>query len=76
MNPNYDFEKLRFLVVDDNKYMRTLVKAILHSFRIKTVDEAEDAIMAFKLLKSFPIDVVITDFNMPILDGIEFVKMV
>ena len=76
MAPRYNFERLRVLVVDDNKNMRTLIRRILESFQVKSVKGAEDGELAFEILKSFPTDIIITDLNMPFMDGIEFVRLV
>ncbi len=76
MAPRYSFEILRVLVVDDHRSMRILVRTILKSFGVKSVHEAKDGPAAFKVLNSFPIDMVITDLNMPVMDGVEFVRLV
>lgn len=72
----YDFERLSVLVVDDNKHMRNLVKSILHALGIKNVREAADAPEAFKELQRFSADLVITDWHMEPLDGLDFVRLV
>ncbi|OPZ78380.1 MAG: Chemotaxis protein CheY [Alphaproteobacteria bacterium ADurb.Bin438] len=73
---NYSLERLNFLVVDDNKHMRALVKTILHAFGSKNVHDASDGADAFKELRVFPADIIITDWNMDPLDGIDFTKLV
>lgn len=65
-----------FLVVDDNKHMRALVKTILHSLGTKNVVEAADGADAFKELRHFPADIIICDWNMSPLDGLDFVRLV
>lgn len=72
----YSLERLNFLVVDDNKHMRALVKTILHAFGSKNVHDASDGADAFKELRVFPADIIITDWNMDPLDGIDFTKLV
>lgn len=72
----YDFDRLSVLVLDDNKHMRTLVQSILHALGIKNVREAGDAAEAFKELQRFNADLIITDWHMEPLDGLDFVRLV
>ena len=72
----YNLDRLNFLVVDDNKHMRALVKTILHSLGSKNVVEAADGADAFKELRHFPADIIICDWNMAPLDGLDFVRLV
>ena len=64
------------MIVDDNHHMVTLVKTILHGLGIKEVFEAHDAAEAFEILRSNQLDILIVDFAMEPLNGIEFVKLV
>jgi len=73
---DYNLSRLNFLIVDDNKHMRALVKSILHALGVKNVVEASDGADAFKELRHFPADVIICDWNMSPLDGLDFVRMV
>lgn len=73
---DYNLTRLNFLIVDDNKHMRALVKSILHALGVKNVVEAVDGADAFKELRHFPADVIICDWNMQPLDGLDFVRMV
>ncbi len=66
----------RLLVVDDNKNMRMIIRTILNSFQIRRVEEADGGGSAFQILMSFPANLIITDLNMPVMDGIEFVRLV
>lgn len=75
-NQGYNLERLNFLVVDDNKHMRALVKTILHALGAKNVLEAADGADAFKELRHFPADIIICDWNMSPLDGLDFVRLV
>lgn len=72
----YNLERLNFLCVDDNKHMRALVKTILHALGSKNVHEAADGADAFKELRHFPADIIICDWNMSPLDGLDFVRLV
>jgi DNA-binding response OmpR family regulator len=72
----YNLERLNFLVVDDNRHMRMLVKTILHALGSKNVVEAEDGADAFREMRTFPADIVICDWNMEPLDGLDFVRLI
>ncbi len=73
---NYNLERLNFLIVDDNKHMRALVKTILLALGVKNTLEADDGADAFKELRHFPADIIICDWNMEPLDGMDFTRMV
>lgn len=73
---DYNLERLNFLVVDDNTHMCTLVKGILNALGVKNLVEASDGADAFKELRHFSADIIIVDWNMEPLDGIDFTKMV
>lgn len=64
-----------FLVVDDSKPMRSAIKrTILRAgFEDLIILEAEDGKEALRLIESTPIDLIITDYNMPGMDGLEFI---
>jgi two-component system, chemotaxis family, chemotaxis protein CheY len=68
--------RMRALVVDDNQHMIHIVKTILNGFGIKAIREARDPAEAFDAFKSEAIDLIIVDFLMNILDGIDFIKLV
>lgn len=72
----YNIERLNFLIVDDNKHMRALVKSILHALGSKNTMEASDGADAFKELRHYPADIIICDWNMSPLDGLDFVRLV
>lgn len=76
MAADYNIERLNFLIVDDNKHMCTLVKTILSAFGVRNVVEAVDGADAFKVLKHFPADIIICDWVMQPLDGLDFVRLV
>ena len=72
----YRFDRLKILVVDDNQHMRKLVVAILQAFGTRQIHEAADAQAAWTLLFDHNPDVVLLDWQMPGLSGLDFVKMV
>ena len=65
------------LVVDDSRLMRTLVKTAFRESRIEaSFYEASNGIEALKLLSEHSINLVLLDWNMPQLSGLEFLKEV
>ena len=72
----YDLERLNFLVVDDNWHMRALVRSILDALGVKSVLDAGDGADALKELRDFPADMIICDWSMSPLDGIEFARLI
>src|SRR5262245_32982527 len=71
-----DFNKLRFLVCDDNPHMRRILRTLLHSFGAREVYEAEDGATALEMYTHYVPDIVITDWAMPIFDGLELAQMI
>ena len=69
-------QEVRFLIVDDNAFMRTIVKRILSALNAKEVREAEDGADALKVLQTYGPDIIITDWVMDPIDGIEMVRMI
>lgn len=66
--------KTKFLVVDDFSTMRRIVRNLLKELGYSNVDEAEDGAMALSKLKSEQFDFVISDWNMPVMDGLDMLK--
>ncbi|MBV1877579.1 MAG: response regulator [Pseudomonadales bacterium] len=64
-----DVEELRVLVVDDSKTARTHVSKLLSKMGMKCITLAEDGLRAIEKLEESEFDLVITDFNMPEMDG-------
>ena len=75
-NSRYVLENVNVLVLDDNRHMRQLVESILHALGVKQVCQAGDAAQAFKELQHFNADVIIVDWHMEPLDGLDFVRLV
>lgn len=64
------------LVVDDSKAMRMVLKKILGDVGYE-VSEAEDGSEALERLKSIaPVDLMLVDWNMPVMNGLDFVRAV
>ncbi|MEO1040397.1 MAG: response regulator [Pseudomonadota bacterium] len=75
VKPDQALANLRVLIVDDNAAMRGLVRAILGAFGCENVFEADGAKRAMEILRGDAIDLVISDWKMSPVDGIELVKI-
>jgi two-component system chemotaxis response regulator CheY len=75
MAPN-PFHSLRFLVVDDNAHMRRIVRTLVYGFGCREVFEAPDGGDAWEMFNQLSPDVLIIDWQIPILDGTELTKMI
>ncbi len=68
--------KMKILVVDDFSTMRRIVKNLLRQLGYEQIDEAEDGEQAFSKLQGGDYGFVISDWNMPNMDGLELLKKV
>ena len=71
-----EFHRLRFLVIDDNAHMRRMLRTLLHGFGAREVHEAEDGASGLESFTQHLPDIVITDWAMPIFDGLELTQMI
>ncbi len=67
---------IKILVVDDMSTMRRIIKTILNQLGYTNIDEAENGKQALAKLKKEKFDFVITDWNMPEMDGLSLVKAI
>ena len=70
------FATAKILVVDDEHYMRKVVRTMLMSIGVREIYEAPDGPAGLELIRSQAPDVVILDWEMPGIDGPGFVRMV
>ncbi|MGX6648199.1 response regulator [Maricaulaceae bacterium MS644] len=75
-DPTEALSKLRIAVADDNAAMRGIVRAVLASLGCDKVYEAADANAALSLLQSQQIDILVLDWKMQPMDGLELVKLI
>ena len=68
--------QMSVLVVDDNAYMRNIVRSLLTNIGVKRVFEAPDGIAGLELIRNEMPDMVILDWEMPMLNGPEFLRIV
>jgi two-component system chemotaxis response regulator CheY len=64
------------LVVEDSPTMRQLIVFALRRIRGLDVIEADDGVDALRKLAASRLDIILTDINMPIMDGLKLVKRV
>jgi len=67
---------MKILVVDDFATMRRIIRNILTQLGYTNVDEADDGSSALDRLNAVPADLVITDWNMPHMNGLELVRAI
>ena len=67
---------MHILVVDDYSTMRRIIKNLLKQLGFDNVDEASDGGDAFKKLQEKPAGLVISDWNMEPMTGLELLKLV
>lgn len=72
----YDLTQLTALVVDDNRHVLELIGGILESFGLNGVHKAASVESALDQLKNHSVDLIITDWAMEPLDGIELVRRI
>lgn len=71
-----DFNRLRFLIVDDNPHMRRILRTLLNSFGARDIYEAEDGAMGLESFTNHMPDIILCDWAMPIFDGLELTQMI
>ena len=69
-------KNIKILVVDDFATMRKVIRNLLKQVGYENIAEAEDGILALRVLKSQKVDLVISDWNMPNMTGLELLKAV
>jgi two-component system chemotaxis response regulator CheY len=67
---------LKFLVVDDFSTMRRIVRGLLKEMGCNNVEEAEDGAMGLNMLRANKFDFVVSDVNMPNMNGFEMLKAI
>jgi two-component system chemotaxis response regulator CheY len=68
--------QIKILVVDDFATMRKVIRNLLKQVGYENIVEAEDGVTALRTLKSQKIDLIISDWNMPNMTGLELLKAV
>ena len=69
-------KNIKILVVDDFPTMRRIIKNLLKDLGYENVDEAEDGLIGLEKLRNGNFEFVVSDWNMPNLDGLEMLKQI
>jgi two-component system chemotaxis response regulator CheY len=67
---------MHFLIVDDFSTMRRIVRGLLKEIGYTNADEAEDGAVALNMLRNAKYDFVVSDINMPVMNGFELLSAV
>ena len=67
---------LKFLIVDDFSTMRRIVRGLLKEMGCHNAEEAEDGAVALNMLKAHRFDFVVSDINMPNMNGFDLLKAI
>ena len=70
------YEGKKVLVVDDSAVMRQIIKKNLKELGFTELSEAEDGAAGLKKAGEEPVDLIVSDWNMPNMTGLEFLKAV
>ena len=70
------YKDLTVLIVDDFLTMRRIVRKILRDLDFQNILEAEDGSAALDILKTTKVDLIVSDWNMPRMTGLELLKEV
>jgi len=69
-------QSVTVLIVEDNQYMRKVVRNLLVNVGVKNIHEAVDGIAGLECIRAVSPDIVILDWEMPLLNGSELVRIV
>ncbi|MDE1997892.1 MAG: chemotaxis response regulator CheY [Burkholderiales bacterium] len=67
---------MKFLIVDDFSTMRRIVRGLLKEIGYNNAEEAEDGAVGLNMLKNAKFDFVVSDINMPNMNGFELLKAI
>ena len=67
---------LKYLIVDDFSTMRRIVRGLLKEMGCNNADEAEDGAVALNMLRNGKFDFVVSDINMPNMNGFDLLKAI
>lgn len=69
-------KSMQILVVDDFSTMRRIIRNLLRELGFSNFDEAEDGVQALQKLRAKPFDLVVSDWNMPNMQGIDLLRAI
>jgi two-component system chemotaxis response regulator CheY len=67
---------IKVLIVDDQNSVRAMTRMTLESIGFKHIHEAENGVKAMETASLQPLDLIISDYNMPEMDGLELLRAV
>ena len=67
---------LKFLIVDDFSTMRRIIRGLLKEIGYLNAEEAEDGVVALQMLRNASYDFVVSDINMPNMNGFELLTQI
>lgn len=70
----YNIENVHFLVIEDSDHMRTLIRNILNALGAHQIRESSNVADGYGILKTAPVDIVICDWQMSPISGVDFVR--
>ena len=68
--------RLTYLIVDDSRFNRKIVRDALGLFGVRRIIEAKDGVEALKVLARDHVDLVLTDYEMPLVTGVDLTRMI
>ncbi len=68
--------KIKVLVVDDFPTMRRIIRNLLKQIGYNSIEEAEDGIQALAMLRKGGVGLIVSDWNMPNMEGIDLLRIV
>jgi len=69
-------KQIKILIVDDFATMRKVIRNLLKQIGYENIVEGDDGVNALKILRSQKIDLIVSDWNMPNMTGLELLKTV
>lgn len=71
-----NISKVKFLVVEDNPFMQAILRQVLRTLGVLQTEVAPDGDLGFKIFQTFDPDIVLLDWQMAPMDGLEFTRLI
>jgi CheY-like chemotaxis protein len=71
-----DISNVNFLIAEDNPFMQAILKQLLRAFGVRNIREANDGSEVYNIMRTFHPDIILVDWEMAPVSGIDFVKLV
>jgi CheY-like chemotaxis protein len=76
MSANKSIDDILILLVDDDKIPRVILSRALKEMGVKNILTAENGQQGFQILLTESVDIIVSDWNMPVMDGLEFFRFI